>query len=126
MRVVRIYILGIFGTIALSWVAIFNGAPLVFSDSLMYATAALEGTIPSYFSVIYSWLIFPFHLGKNLWPVVFVQSVVLTHLLYVTARCVLREDLALKYTLSLIMSLAILTNLPWLTGQILPDVASPI
>lgn len=123
---VHISILFIFGTIAFSWVAILNGAPLVFSDSLMYATAALEGKIPPYFSVFYSWLIFPFHLGQNLWPVVFVQSAILTHLLYLTTRCVLREDQALRYIPWVIVSLAILTSLPWLTGQLLPDVASPI
>ena len=125
-RGVHISILFIFGTIVLSWVAILNGAPLVFSDSLMYATAALEGTIPPYFSVFYSWLIFPFHLGLDLWPVVFVQSAVVTHLLYLTARCVLRGDQVFRYMPWVIVALALLTSLPWITGQILPDVASPI
>src|SRR6188768_4142240 len=96
-RGVHLSVLFTFGTIVFSWVAILNGAPLVFSDSLMYMTAALEGTIPPYFSVFYSWLIFPFHLGQNLWPVVFVQSAVLTHLLYLTSRCVLRGDQARRY-----------------------------
>ena len=125
-RGMHLSVLFTFGTIVFSWVAILNGAPLVFSDSLMYMTAALEGTIPPYFSVFYSWLIFPFHLGQNLWPVVFVQSAVLTHLLYLTSRCVLRGDQARRYMPWVIVALAILTSLPWITGQILPDVASPI
>src|SRR5215203_700870 len=89
MRVLRISILGVFGTLVLSWVAIFNRAPLVFSDSLMYATAALDVSLPSYFSVFYSWLIWPFHLGYTLWPVVFVQSAFISHLIYLILRVVI-------------------------------------
>ena len=125
-RGLYVSLLFIFGTTAFSWVAVLNGAPLVFSDSLMYATAALERSIPSYFSVFYSWFIFPFHLGHNLWPVVFVQSAILTHLVYLTTRCLLREDQALRCVPWVILILAILTSLPWVTGQILPDVASSI
>jgi hypothetical protein len=115
-----------FATLVLSWVAIYNRAPLVFSDSLMYATAALELSLPVYFSVFYSWLIWPFHVGHSLWPVVFVQSAFTAHLLYLVVRVVAGSRRAHPIFPIVTVGLAALTSLPWLTGQLLPDVASPV
>ena len=70
------------GALMLSWVALFNEAPLVFADSLGYATAPFRGEIPGFFSIFYSILILPLHQGVTLWPVVFVQAAMLAHLLY--------------------------------------------
>ena len=61
------------GSVMLSWVALFNHAPLVFADSLGYATAALRGEVTGLFSIFYSVLILPLHQGVTLWPVVFVK-----------------------------------------------------
>src|SRR4051812_39612324 len=72
------------GSLMLSWVALFNHAPLVFADSLGYATSLWWGEVPGLFSIFYSVLIFPFHQGVTLWPVVFVQGAMLAHLLYLT------------------------------------------
>jgi hypothetical protein len=38
-------------SVMLSWVALLNHAPLVFSDSLGYATWALRGEVPGFFSM---------------------------------------------------------------------------
>jgi hypothetical protein len=61
------------GAIMLSWVALFNHAPLVFADTSAYVTAAIQREIPGMFSVFYSLLILPLHQGSTLWPVVFPQ-----------------------------------------------------
>jgi hypothetical protein len=40
-----------------SWIAFFNRAPLVFPDTIAYATAALRNEVPGMFSGFYSYLI---------------------------------------------------------------------
>lgn len=114
------------GSVMLSWVAIFNHAPLVFADSLGYATAPLRGEVPGFFSIFYSVLILPFHQGVTLWPVVFVQGAILAHLLCLTTRCVSDGRITKPDILLIIAGLCVFSSLPWITGQILPDVLSPV
>lgn len=114
------------GSLVLSWVALFNGAPLVFADTGAYATAALAHEMPGMFSVFYSYLILPLHQGISLWPVVFVQAAVLTHLLYLTARCVSGGAIGRRETLLIVAALSIVTSLPWITGEVMPDVLTPV
>ena len=110
----------------LSWVALFNGAPLVFADTLGYASAALRREVPGLFSIFYSVLILPLHQGVNLWPIVFVQGAMLAHLLYLTTRCVSGSSISKLETLFIIAALCVFSSLPWITGQILPDVLSSV
>src|SRR3954467_4061437 len=70
----------------LSWVAVLNHAPLVFADTIAYATAAFRNEVPGLFSFYYSLLILPFHNGVTFWPVVIVQGALLGHLIYLVAR----------------------------------------
>ena len=114
------------GSVMLSWVALFNHAPLVFADSLGYATAPLRGEVTGLFSIFYSVLILPLHQGVTLWPVVFVQGAILTHLLYLTTRGVSGGSISKPETLLIIAGLCVFSSLPWITGQILPDVLSPV
>ena len=114
------------GSVMLSWVALFNHAPLVFADSLGYATAPFRGELTGLFSIFYSVLILPFHQGVTLWPVVFVQGAMLAHLLYLTTRCVSNGSISKPDTLLIIAGLCVFSSLPWITGQILPDVLSPV
>ena len=113
-------------SVMLSWVALFNHAPLVFSDSLGYATWALRGEVPGFFSIFYSVLILPLHQGATLWPVVFAQGAMVAHLLYLTTRCVSEGTISKKETLLMIAGLCVFTSLPWVTGQIMPDLFSPV
>jgi hypothetical protein len=113
-------------SVLLSWVALFNGAPLVFSDTVSYATAAFQGEVPGMFSIFYSIFILPLHLGVTFWPVVFVQGAILAHLLYLTARTVSRDRIGKLDMLLIILALATFSSLPWVTGQLLPDVFTPV
>ena len=113
-------------SLMLSWVALFNNAPLVFSDTVSYATAAFQREIPGLFSVFYSIFILPLHQGVTLWPVVFAQGAMLAHLLYVTTRCVSGGAIRRTEFLLIVAGLCVFSSLPWITGQILPDVFSPV
>src|SRR6476620_2352386 len=101
------------GSVVLSWVALFNRAPLVFSDTMSYATSAFEGEVPGLFSVFYSIFMLPLHLGLSFWPVVFVQGAIITHLLYLTMRCVSHGKLGKTDALIVLMVLAMFSSLPW-------------
>jgi hypothetical protein len=114
------------GSVMLSWVALFNGAPLVFADTLSYSTAAFEREIPGLFSIFYSAFILPLHQGLTFWPVIFVQAAILSHLLYLTVRTVTRGQVGLHGTLAIIAALTIFSSLPWVVGEILPDVFAPV
>ena len=114
------------GTLILSWVALFNGAPLVFADTAAYATDALAHVISGLFSVFYTYLILPLHQGISLWPVVFAQAAIVTHLLYLTARCVCGGAIGRLETLAIVAALSIFSSLPWVAGEVMPDVFSPV
>ena len=113
-------------SIMLSWVALFNGAPLVFSDTLSYSTAAYEGKIPGLFSIFYSAFILPLHQGVTFWPVVFIQAAILAQLLYLAARAVTRGKISYIDMTVIVFALAVFSSLPWITGEVLPDVFTPI
>ena len=113
-------------SIMLSWVALFNGAPLVFSDTLSYSTAAYEGKIPGLFSFFYSAFILPLHQGVTFWPVVFIQAAILAQLLYLTARAVTHGKISYIDMTVIVFALAVFSSLPWITGEVLPDVFTPI
>ena len=110
----------------LSWVALYNTSPLVFSDSIAYATAALRGEVPGLFSVFYSYLILPFHGGLSLWPVIFVQAALISHLLFLVLRYVSEGALTRVSYLLAIALLSVCSSLPWIVGQIMPDVFTPV
>ena len=114
------------GSAMLSSVAIFNQAPLVFADTLSYSTSAYEYEIPGFFSIFYSAFILPFHQGYTFWPVVIVQAAILTHLIYLTVRTVTRRYVSMLGALAIIGALTIFTSLPWVVGEILPDVFAPV
>ena len=114
------------GAIMLSGVALFNHAPLVFADTSAYVTAAIQREIPGMFSVFYSLLILPLHQGSTLWPVVFVQGAIMAHLLWLVLRCVSEGSVSKTETLLIIAGLCVFSSLPWITGEIMPDVFSPV
>jgi hypothetical protein len=113
-------------SLMLSWVALFNRAPLVFADTLSYSTAAFEREIPGLFSIFYSMFILLFHQGVTFWPVVFVQGAIIAHLLYLTARTVTLGRVRKLHMLLIVAALAASSSLPWITGEILPDVFTPV
>ena len=113
-------------SVILSWVALFNSFPLVFPDTLSYATTAILGEIPGMFSAYYSPFIMPLHQGVTLWPVVFVQGAIVSHLVYLVVRCASGGDIGKLATLLIVGALSLFSSLPWLTGQLMPDVFTPV
>ena len=125
-RAISIAIYLIAASITLSWVALYNGAPLVFADTMSYLTSAYRHEVPGLFSIFYSLFILPFHWGMSFWPVVLVQGALLAHILQLTARAVSGRRIETLEMLLIVGALSVFSSLPWITGQILPDVFTPM
>jgi hypothetical protein len=121
-----VIVVGAISVLGLSWVALFNSSPLVFSDSIAYTTAALKGEVPGLFSVFYSYLIVPLHGGISLWPVVFAQAAMMAHLLHLVIRCASNTPPAKSATPVGIALLCVFSSLPWVIGQVMPDVFTSV
>ncbi|MFA5321420.1 MAG: hypothetical protein WC373_01995 [Smithella sp.] len=104
-------------SVLLSGVAFYNGYPLVYPDTDSYI-GLQENLLRSFF---YNLFIFSSSWIQSLWPVVFLQSLIVAHLLYLVARIIFRITSLIVY-LSMIILLCLLTNLPWFTGFIMPDI----
>jgi hypothetical protein len=107
----------ILATLLLCVAAIYNGYPLVFPD-----TGGYIGLNDNYFrSFFYNLFLAPALWAHTLWLVVVLQSLIIAHLLRLVLRAVfgLTSPLAL---LGVIIPLCLLSNLPWFTGFIMPDI----
>lgn len=106
----------------LLWPAVWNGWPLVFSDTADYlwiwTTPGLRGIRPP----AYGWLIGPLHLGRTLWPVIAAQALLTAWLLWLALR---RAGLGTGWMLLGITAvLAIATGAPWFTSWVMADALS--
>jgi len=116
-------------TAAFGWAALWNGYPLLFSDSGVYIRAALERRAALDRPIYYSILILPFHFGRSLWPVVVTQSLV-SALVIERAFALLAPQLHALWRwptlVLLLVACALGTGLPWNVGQISPDFLAPL
>ena len=70
----------------LSWVALFNGFPLVFSDTGIYLLAAIQGIVSWSHPIFYSYFVFPLHSLFSLWAIVFFAVLFFLYLLYIILK----------------------------------------
>jgi hypothetical protein len=111
--------------------ALFNGLPLLYSDSLEYMRSGddvvsrlLGGPDTGAYgqrSILYSALIFLLHGNRTLWPVVAGNALVATYAIWLTARAVI-PGFGPGRLMLLIAALTALTALPWVTSCVMPDV----
>lgn len=108
-------------SIMVSGAAIYNGYPLVHTDTRDYLTGANFGGR----SIFYHLLIAPAQYTHTLWTVVAMQSLLVIYLI----RLVLRHVFAIKSGLQFLVVIALvcaLSNLPWCAGFIVPDIFQPM
>jgi hypothetical protein len=109
----------------LSWVALWNGYPLIFSDSQRYLNGGILRYVPSEAPIFYGAFMIPLHLnGVSLWPVVAAQCLLISYAVSAALRALnLFEPLTF---MALMGFLAALTSAPWFAGFIMPDFLAPI
>ena len=105
----------------LLWPAFWNVYPLVFSDTGTYLTQAIHRYLGWDRPVFYSLFLYPLHLQQTLWPPIIAQAVLAAWLLHLLRR-VLLPELPAWVLLAHTAFLAILTALPFVVSQLMPDV----
>ena len=108
--------------VLLLWPALWNGWPLIFSDTADYLWV---WTQPEWFRPIrppaYGWLIGPLHQGRTLWPVVAAQALLTAWLMWLLAR---RAGLTPAAFVAVVAAVALVTGAPWFASWVMADALS--
>lgn len=106
---------------SLLWPALWNGYPLVFSDTGTYLSQAIERYAGWDRPLFYSFFLLPLHLTITTWPVIAVQALLTVYTLHLVRRA-LWPDASPWWLLPIVLLLAVTTSLPWFVAQLMPDV----
>lgn len=103
--------------------AIWNGFPLIFSDTGGYLQRPLTGTLGLGRSALYGLFLLP---GAPLafWPCIALQAALIVWLIALTLRVHKLGDQP-WLLLGIVAALTVTTSLPWFTAQMIPDVMFP-
>ena len=113
------------GALLLIWPALFNGYPLLFSDSGGFLHQTLGPLMLWDKPYIYGPFLHAFHWHISLWGPVIAQGLILSHLLWLTQR-VLRGDATPLWHIGLCAFTALATSAPFSTALLMPDIFAPI
>jgi hypothetical protein len=123
------------GAFFMAWPALFNHYPLLYPDSMTYigdgrlvARALFLHKLSEYYgfrSFIYSLGIFPFHWNFTLWPVVALQALLTSYVIWLVVRSILPRQ-TVRYFLVLCVLLSLLTSMSWFASEIMPDILGPV
>lgn len=115
------------GTLCLMADALFNGFPIVYSDTSTYIASGLEFETPFDRPITYGLFLRIFSLnGLSLWFVVFFQALILSYLIYSLVKLVSDEKSYLKFGLLSIVFLSLFTSASWTVCQLMPDIFTSI
>lgn len=113
------------GTLILLGAAIWNRFPLTFWDTRAYLIHSLTLQPRPDRVIGYSLFIRLWHWTGTVWAVVIAQAAILLWQLWLTAQVVLRRPSQPRF-LGALLLLTLLTALPWIAGQLMPDLFTPI
>lgn len=101
--------------------AIWNGFPLIFTDSLSYLTSSVELVAPVDRPIFYGLFIRISNFILDLWAVVFLQAALVIFVLYRLADS-LFPNLSKKMVLLWVGVVGLMTSAPWFVSQISADI----
>ncbi|HJS84991.1 MAG TPA: hypothetical protein VJ779_05990 [Acetobacteraceae bacterium] len=104
----------------LTWPAILNGYPLVFSDTGTYLSQALNRYLGWDRPPFYSLFMLPLHMGLTTWPVIAAQGLITAWVLHLTMRALVPACSPWPLV-PLAAVLAMASPLPWFAAQLMPD-----
>ena len=120
-----------FAATLLTWPALLNRYPLLYPDSIGYlqdgrptAAAIFLHRLAGYTaqrSELYSLGIFPFHWNLTPWPIVALNAILTSFVLYLTIRSILPHR-TLRYFLGITAFLSLFTSASWYVSLIMPDI----
>ena len=133
----------VIGGLSLLWPAIYNGYPLLYSDSHVFISQPVAGFMNWDKPYIYGPLILLFHAWQTLWLVVIAQALLVSHLLWLVIVTLTPEPKAAqavsprpslvsvtwpvaKRHLLICGALALASTAPWFVSFLMPDIFAAI
>jgi hypothetical protein len=107
------------------WPAIWNGYPLVFADTGTYLSQAIHHYAGWDRPVFYSLFLLPLHATMTLWPVVAAQALLTAWILWLVFRVLVPGLSAVAFVAGMTV-LSGCTWLPWIVGEVMPDLFTPL
>ncbi|MCK5067724.1 MAG: hypothetical protein KAR16_09800 [Bacteroidales bacterium] len=108
--------------------AVFNGYPLVYSDTATYLDSGFTLEMPFDRPLTYGLFLRISSLnGLTLWTVIGLQCLLLAYLIFRLVREILTESRTWYfYGFVIVLSLSLLTGISWTASQLMPDIFTPI
>lgn len=100
--------------------ALWNGYPLVYSDSGTYVDSSFGIKVPRDRPVFYGIFLLASHLKLTLWGSVLAQAAIVTFVLWTLVHLCAPGCRAAGFV-EMVAMLALSTSLPWFAGQLVPD-----
>jgi hypothetical protein len=101
--------------------ALWNGFPLIFTESLSYLASGIKWLAPVDRPIFYGLFTRLSNLIIELWGLVILQTALVIYLLFRLANS-LFPDLAKKIVLLWIIAVGVTTSAPWFVSQISADI----
>lgn len=115
------------GAFILSLVALYNGFPLVYSDTGTYIYSGFDLFVPVDRPIMYGLLIRLFSLKFSLWIVIFMQDLMTAFILFEVVRHFFAGNARfLQIYVGLILFLTFFTGVAWYSNQLMPDFFIPL
>ncbi len=117
----------VLGALCLMLDAFYNGYPLVYSDTSTYLASGFELQTPVDRPITYGLFIRLTSLnGLTLWTVIFVQSLLLSYLVFLLIKHFSEEKPYLLKGLLIVLFLSLFTGISWSASQLIADIFTPI
>lgn len=119
-------ILGI-GAFILLIVALYNGYPLVYSDTGTYIYSGFDRFIPNDRPITYGLFIKLFSFNYSMWFIIIFQNLITAFVLYEVLKTIINnKNHFIFFYLSVLTFLVLFTGVGWYSNQIMPDFFAPI
>jgi hypothetical protein len=115
------------GTIILSIIGLYNGYPLVYSDTGTYIYSGFGKFIPNDRPITYGLFLWFFSFNYSAWFVILMQNFLTAFVLYQTLKLFkFKESFLVRFYFYVIMFLVIFTGIGWYSNQLMPDFFAPL
>ena len=115
------------GALILLSIGLFNGYPLVYSDTGTYIYSGFDSFIPKDRPVTYGYLIKFISLKYSLWFVIIFQNLITSFIIFKTLKTLRISSKNFNFIfLSVILFLTFFSGIAWYTNQIMPDFFAPL
>jgi hypothetical protein len=107
--------------------ALYNGYPIVYSDTSTYIASGFELQTPIDRPITYGLFIrLTSFNGASLWPVIFFQSLILSHVIFLVLKQASTKKPFLIWGLIIVLFLSLFTGISWSSSQLIADIFTPI